>query len=108
MTAPVSGLTFFKDHNDSDKLRIELSESDHNDLADFGGSAPIPLGIWVHVATTYDASSGMIRLYFNGSEDASFSVAGANRLIDSSLTDVLIGAHSPSYRSHRKLCRTDR
>jgi hypothetical protein len=81
----------FKDHNDSDKLRIELSESIHNDLADLEGSTSIPLGTWVHVATTYDAGEGTVRLYFNGIEDASLAV-GPGRLIDSSLTDLLIGA----------------
>jgi hypothetical protein len=81
----------FKDHNDSDKLRIELSESIHNDLADLEGSTSIPLGTWVHVATTYDAGEGTVRVYFNGMEDASLAV-GPGRLIDSSLTDLLIGA----------------
>jgi hypothetical protein len=81
----------FKDHNDSDKLRIELSESVHNDLADLEGSTSIPLGTWVHVATTYDATAGMVRLYFNGVEDASLAV-GSGRLIDSILTNLLIGA----------------
>jgi hypothetical protein len=81
----------FKDHNDSDKLRIELSESIHNDLADLEGSTSIPLGTWVHVATTYDAGEGTVRLYFNGIEDA-FLAIGPGRFIDSSLTDLLIGA----------------
>jgi hypothetical protein len=81
----------FKDHNDSDKLRIELSESIHNDLADLEGSTSIPLGTWIHVATTYDVGEGTVRLYFNGIEDASLMV-GPGRLIDSSLTDLLIGA----------------
>jgi hypothetical protein len=43
------------------------------------------------VATTYDAGEGTVRLYFNGIEDASLAV-GSGRLIDSSLTDLLIGA----------------
>ena len=81
----------FKDHNDSDNLRIELSESDHNDLADLEGSTSIPLETWVHVAATYDAGEGIARLYFNGAEDAS-QVVGSGRLIDASLTDLLIGA----------------
>ena len=94
----------FKDHNDSDKLRIELSESIHNDLADLEGNTSIPLGTWVHVATTYDASEGIVRLYFNGVEDASLAV-GSGRLIDASLTDLLIGAHSFG-RYRRELRRT--
>jgi hypothetical protein len=81
----------FKDHNDSDKLRIELSETVLPDLADLAGSTSIPLGTWVHVTTTYDATEGTVRLYFNGREDASLFV-GLGRLIHSSLTDVLIGA----------------
>jgi hypothetical protein len=83
----------FKDHNDSDKLRIELSESIHNDLADLEGGTSIALGTWVHVATTYNSGEGIVRLYFNGVEDASLAV-GSGRLIDASLTDLLIGAHS--------------
>ena len=81
----------FKDHNDSDTLRIELSESIHGDLADLPSSTSIPLGTWVHVGTTYDASKGIARLYFNGVEDAS-QADGAGRLIDLSLTDRRIGA----------------
>ncbi len=47
----------------------------------------------MHVVTTYDASEGIVRLYFNGIEDASLAV-GSGRLIDASLNDLLIGAHS--------------
>lgn len=81
----------FKDWDFSDTLSIELSESIHTDLASLQGSISIPLGTWVHVATTYDATEGVVRLYFNGIEDASLEV-GPGRLIDTSLTDLLIGA----------------
>jgi sugar lactone lactonase YvrE len=79
----------FKDHNNSDKLRFELSESVHNDLADLAGSTSIRTGTWTHVAATYDTNT--VRLYFNGALDASQTV-GPNRFIDSSVTDLLIGA----------------
>jgi hypothetical protein len=81
----------FKDWDFSDTLSIELSESIHTDLASLQGSTSIPLGTWVHVATTYDATEGVVQLYFNGIEDASLEV-GPGRLIDTSLTDLLIGA----------------
>jgi hypothetical protein len=81
----------FKDWNFSDKLSIQLSESIFDDLAALEGSSSIPIGTWVHVATTYASSDGIVRLYFNGVEDASLEV-GPGRLIDSSLTDLLIGA----------------
>jgi parallel beta-helix repeat protein len=81
----------FEYRTESDTLSIELSESFHNDLAALQGSTALPLGTWVHVATTYDATEGIVRLYLNGVEDASLEV-GAGRLIDASLTDLLIGA----------------
>ena len=77
----------FKDHNSSDKLRIELSKNIHNDGGDLSGTTSIPLGTWVHVAATFDGS--MLRLYFNGALDSSLSVAP--ELIDTSTTDFLIG-----------------
>ncbi|MBI1918641.1 MAG: hypothetical protein HYS12_28440, partial [Planctomycetes bacterium] len=80
----------FKDHNSSDKLRIELSRDVHNDGGDLSGTTSIPLGTWVHVAATYDSSTGAVRLYFNGALDASLSV-GPNQFIDASITDFLIG-----------------
>jgi hypothetical protein len=52
----------FKDHNDSDKLLIQLAETVLPDLGDLAGSASIQLGTWVHVATTYDATDGTVRL----------------------------------------------
>jgi hypothetical protein len=81
----------FKDWDDDDTLSIELSESFHNDLASLQSNTALPLGTWVHVATTYDATAGTVRLYLNGVEDASLEV-GPGRLIDASLTDLLIGA----------------
>jgi Ca2+-binding RTX toxin-like protein len=81
----------FKDWDDDDKLSIELSESSFQDLASLRSSTSLPLETWVHVATTYDATEGVVRLYMNGLEDASLAV-GANRPIRASLADVFIGA----------------
>ena len=82
----------FKDHNDSDNLRIELSESDHNDLADLEGSTSL---FRLRRGCTWPPRMTPARelpaLYFNGAEDAS-QVVGSGRLIDASLTDLLIGA----------------
>lgn len=80
-----------EDFNESDKLIVALSESTFSDLAVLEENTSIPLGIWVHVAITYDTTDGTLRLYFNGVEDASLEV-GPGRLIDASLTDLLIGA----------------
>ena len=79
----------FKDHNSSDKLRIELSAESHNDLADLAGLTSIRTGRWTHVAATYDTTS--VRLYFNGVLDGTRAVTPTER-IDESLTDLLIGA----------------
>ncbi len=79
----------FKDHNYSDQLRIELSGSVHNDLADLAGASSIVTGNWIHVAATYDTTT--VRLYFNGVLDGEQTV-GPNRFIDSSAADLLLGA----------------
>lgn len=79
----------FKDHNTSDKLRIELSRDVHHDLADLSGTTEIATGTWVHAAATFDGAT--VRLYYNGVEDARLDV-GPNQLIDASLADFLIGA----------------
>ena len=79
----------FKDHNYSDKLRIELSKGSHNDLADLSGTTSIPIGQWIHVAATYD--NDVVRLYFNGVQNASLDV-DPNQPIQASATDLLIGA----------------
>jgi len=57
----------FKDHNSSDKLRIELSKGGHNDLADLEGSTSVITGGWIHVAATYDMTN--VRLFYNGAQD---------------------------------------
>ncbi len=77
----------FKDHNISDKLRIELSKSSHSDLANLAGKTSITLGTWTHVATTFD--SNIVKLYFNGIEDGFQSAKGTIR---NSVTKLLIGA----------------
>jgi gliding motility-associated-like protein len=77
----------FKDHNSSDKLRIELSKQSHNDLVDLKGQTSITLDDWIFVAVTFDANS--VKLYYNGNLDGSASVSGS---IERSSTDLLIGA----------------
>ncbi|KKO20342.1 MAG: Ig-like domain-containing protein [Candidatus Brocadia sp.] len=77
----------FKDHNDSDKLRIELSQGNHHDLADLEGTTSIVPDQWIHVAVTYD--SNFVKLYFNGAEDASLSRTG---IMNNSAENLLIGA----------------
>lgn len=79
----------FKDHNNSDKLRIELSKSDHNDLADLEGTNPIVTGNWIHAATTYDMSN--VRLFYNGAQDRVGLPNTGGGLTRNSLTDLLIG-----------------
>ena len=79
----------FKDHNDSDKLRIELSKNTFHDLADLSGATALATGQWVHVAMTYDTNA--VRLYYNGTLDGSQAIA-PSQVIDSSTTDLLIGA----------------
>lgn len=77
----------FKDHNDLDTLRMELSAVWHADLTDLGGVQPITTGKWIHVATTYDGAS--VKLYFDGNLDSELATSG---LINASATDLLIGA----------------
>lgn len=77
----------FKDHNYSDKLRMSLSQGDHHNLGDLEGANSIPLGSWIHVATTYD--SEILRIYFNGVQEVSLSAPGS---IKNSATALLIGA----------------
>lgn len=87
----------FKKHNSQAGLRMELSQNVHTDLADLAGNQAVPLGRWVHVATTYDRE--MVRLYVNGVEDAaapSWTVPGT---IDRSAADLLIGAVNPGNAS---------
>jgi len=76
-----------KDTNNSDKLQIVLTEHNFNDLADLKSESGIPLGDWIHIASTFDGS--MTKLYFNGVEDASQVSVGTIR---ASVTDMLIGA----------------
>jgi hypothetical protein len=80
----------FKDWNESDRLSIELSKSIYVDLASLQGRSPIIPGQWIHVATTYDAATRELRLYFNGELDARSVTGGAS--IRSSRTDLSIGA----------------
>jgi len=82
----------FKQHNYYDKLRFSLSKSYHSDLIDLTGTSHIStIGNWVYVSATYYSSTGIAKVYFNGIEDGS-STIGVNQLIDSSITDLLIGA----------------
>lgn len=83
-TGPDQGQSYiFKDHNDSDRLRIELADVG----GDLGGGASIVTGNWTHVATTYD--SNYLRLFYNGSLDGSEPAAGNIALTD---VDLWIGA----------------
>jgi subtilisin family serine protease len=74
----------FKDHNNSDKLRMEI-----RGLADLAGTTSIAKQKWIHVAVTYDTNT--VRLYYNGVQDASQTVNPSLR-IHASATDLLIGA----------------
>jgi hypothetical protein len=83
----------FKKHNDQPGLRMELSRDIHTDLADVGGARPLPLGQWVHVATTFEGTT--VRLYVDGKLDAEGQVF-VPAPIDASATDLLIGAVNPT------------
>ena len=61
-TIPNQHSYIFKDHDASDKLRIELSGG-----TDLTGSTSIATGTWIHVAATFDSST--VRLYYNGVEE---------------------------------------
>jgi hypothetical protein len=83
----------FKRHNDgSGRLRIELSRGDHDALGDLGGTTSLPLNTWSHVAATYDRTSGIISLYVNGAVDSEGRARFPDTPINSSPTDILIGA----------------
>ena len=43
--------------------------------ADAAGPAPIPAGVWTHLAATYDGSS--LRLYVNGSQASTLAISGS-------------------------------
>jgi hypothetical protein len=53
------------------------------------GSTTITTGVWYHVAVTYSTTEG-IKLYLNGSEDASASYLALDR---AAFTDASIGAY---------------
>ena len=76
----------FKDHNFNDRLRMTLSSGAWPGFADLPSTSSIPLGQWTFVATTYDSS--ILKLYFNGVEDADLPVSGT---INNSNTELLIG-----------------
>lgn len=89
-SAPRDHSFIFKDHNSNDKLRIELSKNDHNDLADVQGATSIITGNWIHVAATYDQN--VVKLYYNGNLDSSSAPKTGGGNIKNSITDLLIGA----------------
>jgi len=76
----------FKDHNWSDKLRIELSKGGSSVLADLEGTSSIIPGNWIHVCATYDSTA--VKLYFNGTQDATSPASG---VITSSDASLIIG-----------------
>jgi hypothetical protein len=54
-------------------IRIRLRTTDNGGASDYDGGV-ISLDQWVHLAFTYDG--GMLRIYMNGTETASFVVTG--------------------------------
>jgi len=79
----------FKDHNSSDKLRIEIASN----LADLEGSTSLLTGDWIHVTATYDLSA--VNLFYNGNLDSSGLPIGPGGSIANSATDLLIGTVNP-------------
>ncbi|MBI3417875.1 MAG: putative Ig domain-containing protein [Verrucomicrobia bacterium] len=80
----------FQEDSDSGMLRIELSKNINHDLVALGGSRPILLGQWMHVATTYDAATGVVRLFVNGDLDSEATSSGGP--IQPCLANLQIGA----------------
>ena len=80
----------FKVHNNSDKLRIELIGED-GQIADLEGNTPIAVNNWVHVAATFDSSTGTTKLFYNGVEDGTYNSTAGNAIIDSFGCDFIIG-----------------
>ena len=66
-------------------IRVRLKTTDNGGISNYDGGS-IALDQWVHVAFTYDG--GMLRIYMDGTETASYAVNGD--MIPSTL-DVAIG-----------------
>jgi hypothetical protein len=71
-----------KDHNNSDKIRIELFN-----FADLTGSASIPVGEWIFVAATYDRNE--LKLYHNALPD---NTMAATEAVTANTLNLSIGA----------------
>ena len=54
----------------------------------FDGNTPVEYNVWTHVAFSYSANEGEIRLYVNGQLDGSISVSGS---VNNNNADLYIG-----------------
>lgn len=78
---------YFKIHNDSDKLRIELTNSSGN-IVELEGNTSIPLDTWTFVAVTF--GNGFAKLYVDGELDSQVSVSGN---LESGGDPILVGTN---------------
>lgn len=83
----------FKLSNGTLSMQTQLSPSgEPRVFGNIGGTASLPLNTWSHVAATYDRSTSNLRTYVNGSVDNEGAAEALNSAINSSPTDIWIGA----------------
>ena len=58
------------------------------------GDAALPTYEWSHVAATYDAASGLMRLYLNGEVVAEENIGEGTRILAAANQPLLVGRHN--------------
>jgi len=64
-----------KKHNTNEHFRVELWNASGGSLADLTNSTAAQVGVWTHVAVTYNGSA--LQFYYNGDPDGSMNVSGS-------------------------------
>jgi hypothetical protein len=61
----------------------------------FDGATPVAVGVWYHVAMTYDANSGVLILFVSGEEDGRLVVPEGERCLVTTPQPLRIGGGAP-------------
>ncbi|WP_347976814.1 GH32 C-terminal domain-containing protein [Microbacterium sp. ProA8] len=73
---------------------LELGDGVNWHTLRVGDDAVLPTYEWSHVAATYDAGTGLIRLYLNGEQVAEKNIGKGTRILAADSRPLLIGRHN--------------